>query len=142
MRHQLSPKELMYLKAHRTARLCPWCVRKLSEVKYSRLLPSQIKVVGAVAEEAGACSECGQERNVFFSVCGLCGQAAPDAEHLLFGCSVRKAQDRELLQRMAAEMEAAAAAPLEDHDMYEDEDDELAPIKFVRGGLPTLGKRR
>src|SRR5215469_3712052 len=71
----------MYLEAHRAVRLCPWCLRKLAEAKYSRVLPSQVTVRGKFVEEDGACSECGRHMNVFVQACPWCGVAAPRQQH-------------------------------------------------------------
>lgn len=138
MRHELAPKELMYLQAHRASRLCPWCLRKLAEAKYSRLLPSQVKASGKFVEEPGICAECGRHMNVFVIACPFCGQAAPQ-EHHAFECSMQAM--KEAPRKIASEMQVS----LEKADLnteHDEEDPGPPPPQIVRGGLPSLGKRR
>ena len=141
MKHEISTTELLYLHAYGTRRFCPWCLQRLAHAKYPLLLESQaLSVHGAkFAEESGPCSECGREMNVFVSACKNCGQAAPEHDHSILGCSAQSTFFRPL----SAEIAAALATQEKLGDEAEPvREPELPPIRIVRGGLPSLGKRR
>ena len=73
--------------------------------------------------------------NVFVNACEHCGQAAPGPGHLVLSCDVAKEKWREKMHSMAALWENAENTEEEDEDFE-------PPVKFVSGGLPSLGKRR
>lgn len=136
MRHELSPKERMYLEAHPAVRFCPWCLRKRAEAKYSRLPASLVKVSGKFLEENGTCAECGQEMNVFVTACRYCGIAAPPQEHFI-ECFTKYVRESSRQSSRLVELD-------ELDDTEEDDEDDIkpAPTRVFRGGLPGLGKRR
>jgi len=138
MRHQISAKEFMYLRERHGSRFCPWCLRKLAYARYSHLLASQIPPVceAGYVEETSACSACGSEMNVFVNACTLCGKPGPDALHLMFHCDVARAQQREDISKLEVLFKTA--------EECEDDDGDTGPppAKLVRGGLPSLGKKR
>ena|SRR5579862_4446394 len=140
MRHELSAKEIMFLHDHPALRLCSWCLRKLAEAKYSRLLSSQVRVGGKFIEESGACSECRQHMNLFVSACPFCGLAAPQPHQKCYRAALGRCMSHAAVMAAAtraAEIERAGIDPEED-----EEDPEPPPVRVVRGGLPSLGKRR